>query len=219
MIDFDEVKFLQKGDKLFDIGSGWDNACLNWTSDARNLYISGYKRAADVLVKSVVDNNANNDILIYPIAYCYRHYIEMSLKHLILDLNVLLDKQGKLSPTHDIKKLWEACKKLLLELDTEEDFDTVGNCILEFYKIDPNGESFRYSLDNKGNNSLPDDLKYINLSNLAETMEKLGNFLESSLNFVIVKLDEKKEWEAIQLEQIQEWEAIQKEFMGIDESY
>jgi hypothetical protein len=73
-------------DKLFvEAEDGWMNACLNWYHDPTELYIVGYKEAADSLVDSIANRKGSADSLIFPIVFLYRHYVEIRLKSLIHD--------------------------------------------------------------------------------------------------------------------------------------
>ena len=64
----------------------WHNACLNFASmnNKWNLYAEGYKQAGDLLVKHVMDTQSEQDILVYPIFFLYRHYIELRSKDINL---------------------------------------------------------------------------------------------------------------------------------------
>ena len=59
------------------------NACLNWTDDALELYVIGYKHAADNLVAQIVNGDPYQDALVFPICFLYRQYIELRLKEII----------------------------------------------------------------------------------------------------------------------------------------
>lgn len=48
--------------------------------------IDGYKMAADCLVDDADDSERKRNRLIYPIVFCYRHFLELSLKHVIADI-------------------------------------------------------------------------------------------------------------------------------------
>ena len=60
-------------DKLF-IGADdwWMNACLDWYHDPSELYIVGYKEAADSLVETIACRKGTADTLIFPIVFLYR---------------------------------------------------------------------------------------------------------------------------------------------------
>lgn len=130
----------------------------NWT-----LYIEGYKNAADCLVDCAAEVH-EADILVYPIVFLYRHYIELQLK----DLLQILYKYHNLScepPGHHyLVKLWCEFRTLMERIDKSfwgiEHYDHIEARIKEFDLIDKKSDSFRYPLDRKGNLS-HDDIKEI----------------------------------------------------------
>jgi hypothetical protein len=68
-------------------------------------------------------------------------------------------------------------------------------CIIEFSAIDPVSMAFRYHVDTHDNPSLPPDLDYINISNLAQIMAKIHSFLDAVYMTISVFLDRKQEME------------------------
>jgi hypothetical protein len=74
-MDKDNAYFLPKSDSLLN------NACLpNNTFAAWVLYIEGYKVAAQTIVDSVCLSHNDQDMLLYPIWFLYRHHIELFVK-------------------------------------------------------------------------------------------------------------------------------------------
>ena len=47
------------------------------------LMMDGYKAAADTLVEKTKSSLADQDSLVFPIVFNYRHFIELNLKYLI----------------------------------------------------------------------------------------------------------------------------------------
>ncbi len=193
----DEYAWPEKSDHLFQSGSDWwHNACLNYGSDDWELYIGGYKRAGDVLVGYIKETYSDQDVLVFPIVFVYRQYLELRLKKLIKDCKRLFDEQPDFPQVHDLNKLWTDCKRLLQKLKPQiepRDIEAVDEGIRQFCELDPSSESFRYPSKKSGDKSLPPDLKYINVRNLAEVMEKLGNFFEAGAMMVSVYLDYKND--------------------------
>lgn len=165
-----------------------DNACLNWSLDSLGLYIEGYREAADKLVHEVVQTGHNQDILVFPIAFLYRQYIELQLKLIIRESRVFLDEGASFPEHHKINDLWNIAnslmKKLIKDHDqtisdyiTKEDVLTIKTIITEFVKVDPDSFSFRYPKDKKGNTNL-EGIKHINLRKLHDQMEILKQKLD-----------------------------------------
>ncbi|GAC19580.1 hypothetical protein [Paraglaciecola arctica] len=73
---------------LFSSGEDWQsNACVNCSHDSIGLYIDGYRQAADTLAHKVVESSRDQDILVYPIVFLFRQYIELQLKRIIRESN------------------------------------------------------------------------------------------------------------------------------------
>jgi len=194
-----ETPWPEKGDKLFDSGDDWwHNACLNYGSDDWELFIGGYKKAGNVLVDYIKETRSDQDFLIFPIVFVYRHYLELRLKKLIKDCNLLFDEQQNFPQVHDLSKLWVDCRRLLEKLEPkveQKDLDAVDEDIHQFCEVDPSSVSFRYPVNKEGDKSLPKDLRYINVRNLSDVMEKLSGFFEAGEMMVSVYLDYKHDME------------------------
>lgn len=82
----EEFRWPKAGDKLILPGQSGQGAYLARHHGER-IYrlINGYKLAADLLVEEVAAETWRKDVLIYPIVFCYRHYLELILKSLLDD--------------------------------------------------------------------------------------------------------------------------------------
>jgi len=68
--------------KVFRKGNDWqNNACLNF-NDPQYSYSLGYREAANFLAINAADHHMQ-DLFIYPIAFLYRHHLELQLKLII----------------------------------------------------------------------------------------------------------------------------------------
>ena len=187
----------EKNDKLFESGDDWwHNACLNYMRDSTELYIRGYKEAADALVTSPQTTRGYQDFFIFPVAFLYRQYLELRLKDLINTGNQLFHDQSNHLKTHDLLQLWKTCKPLLILLEPkieQEDIDAAEEAINQFYRVDPTSQAFRYPFLRDGQPAIPPDIRYINLRNLAEIMEKVSNFLDAGAQMMAVYLEYKQD--------------------------
>jgi hypothetical protein len=181
------------GDLLFTSGHpDWHNsACLNWT-EGNLVHLEGYKVAADQLVKTIETGGHDQDFLVYPIVFLYRHHLELLLK----DLRAAGWRRYDWDPTakadHKLPGLWKDCRKVIEEAwpgAPSSDADVVDKLIAEFDAMDPNSTAFRYSTSMKGEKSLPDNVTHLNLRHLSETMDKLSHFLQASLTCVADSLE------------------------------
>lgn len=188
-----ELPWPTEGDLLFTAGhSDWhNNACLNW-ADGNALHLEGYKLAADQLVRSIENGGDEQDFLVYPIVFLYRHHLELLLKELRAAGWRLYDWDQTTKVGHKLPGLWEDCLKVIEKRfpdSSGEDRKVVAELIAEFDTMDPNSTAFRYSRSLNGERSLPADLTHLNLRHLRETMNKLSLFLQAALVGVGVSLD------------------------------
>jgi hypothetical protein len=140
---------MKKYESVFSSDKGLNyNACLNWTHDAHDLYAMAYKEAGDRLVGYVLKNTIDLDVLVYPIVFLYRQYIELRLKEIIKEGRALIEDGHGYSKNHKIWDLWCTAKKICIKAFENEDyppkFDYVEHVIKEFYQIDPESFAFRY---------------------------------------------------------------------------
>lgn len=180
----DDIPWPERGDRVFKSDHDWwHNAYLNYMPDDWELYIMGYKSAADVLVQYVKETRSEQDVLVFPTVFLYRHYIELRLKEMIQNGKRLLDEAGDFPKHHALEKLWAQCRANLERIDPripERDFEAIDGAINQFCSLDPGSFTFRYPLSKSGQRSLPPELHHLNLRNLAEVMEKIANFLDSA---------------------------------------
>ena len=148
-------------------------------------YLVGFQRAADMLVDAAKTDDRNPDDLFFPVAYLYRHHLELMLKELVRlgvrlsSLDGCEDMLGK----HNLHKLWNKSKQLIKEVwpdSPDDDLKAVEQMILEFHKLDPTGQAFRYARDKKGNPQLQDMPQRIDLENLKLTVDAVSGFLEAA---------------------------------------
>lgn len=143
-------------------------------------YIYGYKNAADVLVNHV-EHGTGHDLLVYPIMFLYRQYLELAIKSLIIKTV----RQQSIKNIHNLKELWKDCEKNLLivhpELIDEKhtDMEQVARLIKEFCDIDPKSDAFRYPIDTSGNPSLTPKTTQIALTRIRDVIGKIYNVLNA----------------------------------------
>ena len=145
-------------------------------------YIEGYRRSADILVNYIQDKTVDQDILIYPIVFLYRHHIELRLKELLKKGRGLLGKDYKKDITHDVDLLWRECKKISKEIEpeSEKNFQSIEKVIKDLHKIDKDSYNFRYSTDKEGNRSIDSKLKIINIKEFYSSINEAVCLLEGA---------------------------------------
>ncbi|MGE3760182.1 MAG: hypothetical protein AB7H97_20625 [Pseudobdellovibrionaceae bacterium] len=120
-----EIEWPEEGDKLFRQEGGPYSACINWLHerDKQGLYARSFERAAIHLIDHITNTRSEIDTFIYPIIFCFRHSLELTMKDIIkegieLCENLEIEQVPK---SHDLLQLWYLVKKILLELFPDED--------------------------------------------------------------------------------------------------
>ena len=175
------------------------NACLNFSRDMSYGYIEGYCRAADRLVEHVAETARDQDLFVYPIAFMYRHHIELQLKEIIDVGRQLTTSTESGHPTHHkLHALWPQAKGLMRQVWSSEpdppEFALIDHFIEQFAVIDHDSTAFRYPKQKSGDQSLG-GVKRINLYNLAECVHSFSGFLTGAADALSEYLDQKREWE------------------------
>lgn len=165
-----------EGGRIFSTSENWrQNAQIAEGYDCSIVIEDGYKRAGDILVEHALSHGGGKDFLVYPILFCFRHYLELAIKNF---LNTHGDIKGIKANTssHNFEELWPDCRCLLQEIfsvgNDDESLLIAENYIAEFSKIDPNSFHFRYPTDRKGNR-ISLDIKEVDLVNLRNSMDYL----------------------------------------------
>jgi len=155
-----------------------------WIADSvgeRNYRLDkGYKLAGDVLVENFLGEPKDHDNLIYPILFCYRHYIEIALKEIIEKhgpwFEIALTRRD-----HKLPELWRAFEQIAVAYQNDpsnEACRAVSACIDELSEYDPVSVVFRYATDRKTAALNRLDFTSIDLANLRDVMNGIANFLE-----------------------------------------
>lgn len=184
--DWLKARTLNSGDSIFKIQSDWTmNSCLNFSSDMAVAYADGFKGLAQLGVETLKGNRMGQDILVYPIVFCFRHHIELQLKQAIKHGFYFLGRKMRTPNVHEIDKLWcelrgilKDVKKVTGQYPDPQEMKIAERIIRELTDIDPDGASFRYAKTRDGSDSLNRDLRILNLRSISETVEKLSFFLD-----------------------------------------
>ena len=167
------------GDKLFSPDQPAYGAFLAGHSGERLHHLTeGYKLAADLLVEQAEAEVWRRRKLVYPIVFCYRHFLELTLKAMLKEYGSM----GSTTPNwshHRLQDLWRDFRTLITSLDgdhqDEQGTEAVEQCIAEFAKIDPFSETFRYPTRRKGQPfAVPYEM--IDLLQLRDTMQAIENY-------------------------------------------
>lgn len=152
--------------------------------------MEGYKAAADLMVQSVVNDRPTRNILVFPIIFNYRQFLELSLKYHIATFGpgVGIEPNWK---SHDLAMLWSEFLAMLEHYGTEDPDmadPVVGEIILEFAKIDPGTYSYRYPVDRQGN-PVPVAYSDLHLPTLADVMKGVAGYFTGSDGYLSNLID------------------------------
>ena len=182
MQEFDDSKLYEPitSNKWWDVGN------VDSVQDQWYMVAISYKNAADLLVDGLPNSLLLGLERVYiacPIMFLYRHYLEVGLKGLMLDLQALRKQKGAHQniptqhaaaslPGHPLMQSWQPVKELLIELADEVNacgaafeqgnaiYSAIEERITEFDEIDAGSFNFRYPVDRKNQNpilsALPD---------------------------------------------------------------
>ena len=151
-------------------------------------FAQAFKEAGDIIIKqlSKKGNRPYPDMLFMPIAYLYRHSLELQLKQIIklgTDLGVVEDNK-KLRDTlscHNLQRLWNCVKQAIDELDSEssstEDFSSAEQIIQRFHSIDISGQALRYPKGLSENKPVANLPRFVELKHLQKVYDGLFNLL------------------------------------------
>lgn len=188
---------------LLASGSDWqNNACLNYMPDHGTAYTEGYRRAADNLINHIDETGRDQDFLVYPVMFLYRHHIELLIKQIIELALKLSDDPGKhpyKKNNHNLTSLWPVAEKLILEVDDtsrKSDFHLIKEVVNELQKVDAPATDFRYARRNDGTRSL-EGIKYVNTRRFGEKMGAASDLLDAIDTGLRYLLDQKSEWNDI----------------------
>jgi hypothetical protein len=153
----------------------------NWYCQVNGFYLASTRLIEGALAAEY--DSIHNDRLIYPILYCYRHYLELQLKDLIRRAQLALRLESKEYRGHGLLKLWRRLDHLLRSIPRvyRGRFDALVSCIRRFEHVDQRSTRFRYVYPAE---ALP---RSIDLRNLKEVMERLHDEfkgIEAAINQV-----------------------------------
>ncbi len=162
------------------------NACLHFCWDMQHGYEEGYRRAAELLIKHIAETSHDQDTLVYPIIFLFRHAIELRLKSILQNLNKLGERKHGVPTHHDLSKLWAECKPPLLKLTSSTDqlwLNAVDDLLEQMMKVDPASDAFRYKTKKDGSKNA-EGISHINLGQFYDTVNPIAEWLGSASSYL-----------------------------------
>ncbi len=159
-------------------------------------YIEGYARAASAVFDRSIEDRWNPGYTIWPLAFLWRHHIELALKAIIVVGRELAREPDGFPTHHRLLRLWEIAKPHIERCGSpgSPELANVEAAIVEFETIDPGADGFRYPLRKDASGvSLPNAPEEVNLEQLQRTMEGLSNFFSGVRTELSFRLDVARE--------------------------
>lgn len=163
---------------------------IDWLSSLNGIdecfLSSNFKKAADHVIEHLKTGRAfgHPDGLFMPIAYLYRHSLELQLKYLVrLGLAACLIEDSvqvqRDLGRHDLYKLWCHARASLEERWPDGDKDIINNTqalINDFQRIDKSGQNLRYTRDSQNRSTaskFPDSIELVEFQSVFEGVHNL----------------------------------------------
>ena len=188
--DGDDSPWPKKGDDPFGGGSNrLTNVDLDWFDVRQNdeTIADGFKDAAEKVVERLEagDNYpVHADRFFFPVAYLYRHCLELKMKCLLkksfeLELIELVDRD--ILTRHNLHKLWEKTREALEAFWPKGDkaeLVVVEKSVLAFHVVDKSGQGFRYAEAKEGAPHLGRAPGTVDLARMRDVMAGVYNLLD-----------------------------------------
>ena len=167
-------------ENIFEEEGHWKvNAFLETGREAWYTYAEAYYHAGHTLWEATCELKVPIDTMVYPMLFCYRHFLELELKAILIGLKDIGEDTLRIKGVvkHGLSELWAQIHKQILEIEKAgEDLDLVGKIIAEFEKMDPISFVFRYPVDKKHQPNLPDKER-MNIENIGVHMAEVHQIL------------------------------------------
>ncbi|KJU72459.1 hypothetical protein QJR32_07075 [Clostridium baratii] len=147
-------------------------------------YIDGYKTAADILVEQS-NKTTLFDLLVFPIVFQYRQYLELVLKNIIIrSYEKETAKKIIKDCSHDLRKAYDKAMEALEKIEAlenrklinEEGKEFIKDVVNEYDDFDKFSFNFRYNYSRNLDDTVPKEL-YVDLNMLYEKMDKIEGLL------------------------------------------
>lgn len=191
----DEFRWPKKGDNPFLVKAVEPNsptwASLHWLASLKvddSFFAKAFKEAGDKIVRELTrdEDSQHPDMFFMPIAYLYRHSLELKMKEIVrLGIKLELLKEDKKVPDvlggHSLHQLWNLVRKIAEAYwpdGSQNDLNAAERIIQELHNIDKSGQSLRYSKDLSGKSTLEKLPDSVQLTHLQDVFQAIFNFLD-----------------------------------------
>jgi hypothetical protein len=191
--DLEPFAWPERHHDLRAVGTDWTSHAMvgRRYSNPTLRRVVGFRRAAELLADHVLAHRGDLDSVFFPLASCWRHYVELRLKTLLVDLRRLLDLPVKQEHHHDIQQLWAEVRPLLVRADPGEERrhrSIVGRCLRQLAEIDPDDQSFRYG-QRKDRTTTLEGIERIDVRRFHDALLATANYLDAAAEHTIYVQD------------------------------
>ena len=172
---------MSQSQNIFDKGDEpYGNATIGWAPDGWDLYVYGFRRAAEILLTHVEEKHTSLDVIVFPTVFLLRHHLELAIKLINRDARLLLDRPRPERAEHRLQVLWDQTKELIIEVVGVEPLGLgpIDEVVKQFHAIDPSSTTFRYPETLDGTDPLS-GLSNINLLTLRDSLEPAFDMLDA----------------------------------------
>jgi hypothetical protein len=164
----------------------------DWFAGRWQAFPFAYKAAADALVDRLEAERGNDtmvpdDKFVFPILFLYRHFVELQLKSLIVQLDNFTQEPIKDLFTHNLLDLWRHIKANLHHLSHSQvnvsGITALDQLIAQLAGLDDSSFRFRYPVDKKSQPMrVPRSLSMDNFKSVMTAMENSLTLIESAID-------------------------------------
>jgi len=162
-------------------------------------YIQGYRKAATAVFEHAVSTRTSPDFLVFPMAFLWRHHLELVLKDIIALGSRLAGEPWGFPPGHGLMKLWKEARPHIIQCGDPNapELANVEANLREFEHVDPGADGFRYPFNrDRDARSLDRAPDHLNLRVLHDAMEAVANFFDGVRSELSSRSDYLAEMEA-----------------------
>lgn len=172
----------EPGHVFFDHTRTRPDAYTWMTGPTMGEYAYTYWESAEVLIDLACDAPGLLNVHAIPAVFLFRHFVELSLKDLILTALPLNDEPPAFVEGHKLSVLWTQLRTLIESADlpgANDDLDTVEEMITELETVDPGSMSFRYPVDRASKANRPlltKEFEYFDMRVFRDQATRLANW-------------------------------------------
>jgi hypothetical protein len=159
----------------------------SWMHHTLGEYAYMYRESAERLIELACDAPGLLNVHAIPAVYLFRHYVELSLKDMLVDAGRLNDGPGSFPESHRLRSLWAQLRKLMasagLEATAEDTavMRVVEAMIHELDTTDPGSMAFRYPHGRQAAGQqrlLGDEFEYFDMRAFRDQAQRLAHFID-----------------------------------------